>query len=297
MAPTAEETLSTNAAFSNLPDGEWTPETVLSTLPPHSRPQPNTSPLPFMHLLSRLKTTPREGWRRFNIHHGESIADHMYRMSIITLLCPPSLAAKLDLNRCTRMALVHDMAEALVGDITPVDGVSKSEKSRREAGTMDYLCFSLLGGVAGGKEQGELISSLWQEYEDSVTPESHFVHDVDKMELLLQMVEYERSHEPVGKLDLGEFTRVATKIVMPEVQQWAREVLEERRVYWEGVGKVPKGLLSMGESHDGAEHKEDGVSEERRKQQDQYYGSVNGNGTSGRLNGAGATGIDGKRLA
>ena len=99
----------------------------------------------------------------------------MHRMSIITLLCPPSLSAKLDIPRCTKMALIHDMAESLVGDITPVDGVTKAEKSRRESETMDYLCQSLLGRVNGGK-QGEEIRRVWQEYEDGVTMESQFVH-------------------------------------------------------------------------------------------------------------------------
>jgi putative hydrolases of HD superfamily len=99
----------------------------------------------------------------------------MYRMSIITMLCPPSLSAKLDIAKCTKMALIHDMAESLVGDITPVDGVTKAEKSRREAETMDYLCSGLLGNVDGG-EQGKHIREVWQEYEDAVTTESHFVH-------------------------------------------------------------------------------------------------------------------------
>lgn len=186
----------------------------------------------------------------------------MYRMSIITLLCPPTLAAKLDIARCTRMALVHDMAEALVGDITPVDGVSKTEKCRRETETMDYICTQLLGNVGGsaGAQQAQAIRDAWQEYEDGETPESQFVHDVDKMELLLQMVEYERGH--AGRLDLGEFSRVAGKIVSPEVRVWAEDVLAERRAFWEGMGIVP--------SHMGD------VSGERKAQQDAYYGNGDG---------------------
>lgn len=71
------------------------------------------------------------------------------------------------------MALVHDMAEALVGDITPVDGVSKPEKSRREATTMDYFVNGLLGKVNGGMT-GQELKDIWQEYEDSVTLESQY---------------------------------------------------------------------------------------------------------------------------
>jgi putative hydrolases of HD superfamily len=199
-------------------------------------------------MLERLKTMKREGWRRFGIkeyvlplsfyftpladdiyHSGESIADHMYRMSLICMFAPPSLSSKLNIPHCSKMALVHDMAEALVGDITPVDGVAKPEKNRRESTTMDYFTTSLLGKVNGGIT-GQELKDIWQEYEDSETLESKFVHDVDKLELVLQMIEYERVHE--HQLDLGEFTWVAGRIVLAEVKAWAEEILAEREVFW-----------------------------------------------------------------
>lgn len=137
------------------------------------------------------------------------------------------------------MALVHDMAESLVGDITPVDPVSKEEKARREAETMDYLCDNLIGAW-GLEEAGKGIKEIFEEYEEGKTPESVFVHDVDKIELLLQMVEYERTGK--GEVDLGEFTRVARTIKLEEVKEWARDVLKEREDFWKGVGKKAKHL-------------------------------------------------------
>ena len=142
------------------------------------------------------------------------------------------------------MALIHDMAESLVGDITPVDGITKPEKSRREAGTMDYLTETLLGRVEEDGIRGKEIRDLWQEYEDGETVESLFVHDVDKFELLLQMVEYERMAE--GGVDLGEFGRVALRIQLPEVKAWAREVLGERESFWREKGKTA-GYLEIGD--------------------------------------------------
>lgn len=165
------------------------------------------------------------------IYSGESIADHMYRMSIITLVCPPALAETLDIPRCMKMALVHDMAESLVGDITPVDGVPKPEKSRRETDTMAYISTSLLGNFGGGLA-GKELSEVWHEYEHGKTKESVFVHDVDKLELLLQMVEYERRGE--GKLDLGEFAYVATRVELPEMREMAEQVVKEREDFWSG---------------------------------------------------------------
>jgi 5'-deoxynucleotidase YfbR-like HD superfamily hydrolase len=61
----------------------------------------------------------------------------MYRMGIITMLCPPELG--IDRNRCVKMALIHDMAEALVGDITPPDNIAKGVSAfvRRDSDLAD----------------------------------------------------------------------------------------------------------------------------------------------------------------
>lgn len=49
-------------------DGDWSVERVLDQVSDGpSLATGSTSPLPFFHLLERLKTTQREGWRRFGI--------------------------------------------------------------------------------------------------------------------------------------------------------------------------------------------------------------------------------------
>lgn len=154
------------------------------------------------------------------------------------MFAPPALAARINVQRCTMMALIHDMAELLVGDITPVDGVLKPEKSRRETETMDYLCSDVLGRVAAAYP-GHEIKKIWQEYEDSETLESKYVHDIDKVELLLQMMEYERQNE--GNVDLGEFAWVSQKIILPEVKAWCDDILKERQEFWASLGKSPSG--------------------------------------------------------
>ncbi|KOS20447.1 HD domain-containing protein [Escovopsis weberi] len=181
----------------------------------------------------------------------------MYRMSLMSMFAPASLARRLDLGRCMKMCLIHDMAELLVGDITPVDGVAKPEKSRREAETMEFLTRGLLRGVGGG-HAGEEVRAIWQEYEDSQTLESQYVHDIDKVELLLQMVEYEKGAR--GGLDLGEFAYVATKVALPEMRAWAEEILGEREAFWKSKEHVH-----------GEKGVEGGVSEETTRGQEEYY--------------------------
>ena len=72
----------------------------------------------FLTLTRSLKTTKRTGWVMRGVQSPESIADHMYRMSLMGMIASFS-DGTLDTNRCIKLALIHDLAEAKVGDITP----------------------------------------------------------------------------------------------------------------------------------------------------------------------------------
>ena len=177
----------------------------------------------------------------------------------MVMAAPPALASRIDVHKCVMMSLIHDMAESLVGDLTPADKVPKTEKSRRESMSMDYITQKLLGNVRGaGSNVGKEVKAIWQEHEDSESLESRFVQDLDKVELLLQMVEYEKRGE--GKVNLSEFTYVATKVCLPEIKGWAEEILEERREFW--ATKKPVDGEPQGDSD---------ITPDMRKLQDNYY--------------------------
>ena len=80
-------------------------------------------------ITQALKTTPRTGWVNHGVDKPESIADHMYRMSLMAMVAAKSMP-ELDQNRCVKLALIHDLAEAIVGDITPHDPVTKRRRRR-----------------------------------------------------------------------------------------------------------------------------------------------------------------------
>lgn len=50
--------------------GEWSVKRVLEEIPSEAPAEGSSSPIPFFHMLSRLKTTKREGWRRFGIERS-----------------------------------------------------------------------------------------------------------------------------------------------------------------------------------------------------------------------------------
>ncbi len=147
--------------------------------------------LRFFHLAGRLKDTPRAGWALRGIASPESVAEHSHRVALLALVLGPR--AGLDVSRCVALGLVHDLAEALVGDITPYDGVSADEKRRREEEAMCHL--AELAGDAG-------LLALWQEYDAAETAEARFVKELDKLETVLQAAEYEqRGGSDSGALD------------------------------------------------------------------------------------------------
>ena len=120
----------------------------------------------FLHLTQALKTTPRTGWVNHGVDKPESIADHMYRMSLMAMVAAKSMP-ELNQDRCVKLALIHDLAEAIVGDITPHDPVTKEEKRKMESDAIRKMR-DVLGDALGGEE----IERLWHEYEDGVTPEA-----------------------------------------------------------------------------------------------------------------------------
>jgi putative hydrolase of HD superfamily len=105
------------------------------------------------------------------------------------ILCP----SEVDRAKAVQMAVIHDLAESEVGDITPDDGVTAQDKYSRENAAWTHISKSL-----GSDEQ----QRLWQEMEEGVTNEAKFVFQLDKLEMLIQADEYERLQP---RLDLSPF--------------------------------------------------------------------------------------------
>ncbi|RMF46133.1 MAG: HD domain-containing protein, partial [Anaerolineae bacterium] len=90
----------------------------------------------------------------------------------------------LDLLKAVQMALIHDLGEAFVGDLTPQDGIAPAEKHRREAEAVARL----LEGLPNAAE----LFALWQEYEACETPEAQLIRQLDRLEMGLQASVYAR---------------------------------------------------------------------------------------------------------
>lgn len=153
------------------------------------------------------------------VRDPESVADHMYRMGVMAFVADYSPGV--DRDRCIKMALVHDIAEAIVGDITPSDGVPKDEKSRREREAINHMC-----NILGGGSRAEEILELWLEYEENSTLEAKVVKDFDKVEMILQALEYEQEQ---GTNLEDFFQSTAGKFQTDVGKAWASEIVSRRK--------------------------------------------------------------------
>ncbi|XP_035152518.3 5'-deoxynucleotidase HDDC2 isoform X1 [Callithrix jacchus] len=147
--------------------------------------------LQFLRLMGQLKRVPRTGWVYRNVQRPESVSDHMYRMAIMAMVIKDD---RLNKDRCVRLALVHDMAECIVGDIAPADNIPKEEKHRREEEAMKQITQLL------PEDLRKELYELWEEYETQSSAEAKFVKQLDQCEMILQASEYEDLEHKPGRL-------------------------------------------------------------------------------------------------
>uniref|UniRef100_A0AC34FJ50 5'-deoxynucleotidase HDDC2 n=2 Tax=Panagrolaimus sp. ES5 TaxID=591445 RepID=A0AC34FJ50_9BILA len=176
--------------------------------------------------LDALKHLVRTGWIHFKVPQPETVSGHMYRMAILAMTLSgedPSL----DAIRCVKMALVHDIGEAIVGDITPRCGVSEAEKFKLEEDAVKKIA-SFVPTTLGNEWE-----ALWREYEAAETSEAKAVKQLDKFDMIAQAFSYEQKYG----LDLSEFFSSTVNAFSTEpFISWNNE-LRERRTNWSNSKK------------------------------------------------------------
>lgn len=156
-------------------------------------------------LSGRLKEIRRQGWIDRGVDQPESVSDHSFRVALMTLVLGER-DETVDTARAVTLALVHDLPEAITGDITPFDDQlddpdldrddvfrqiprysprADLEKTSAERTAMHELTSGLPDDL------GTMLIDAWEEYEAGETPEAQMVRQIDKLETLIQAREYQ----------------------------------------------------------------------------------------------------------
>jgi putative hydrolases of HD superfamily len=183
----------------------------------------------FAHLIGRLKTTPRTGWVRRGVPRYESVADHSWRVAALAMLLHGR--DDLDAAKCMQLAVVHDLAECVVGDIAPEDNVSKEDKQRFEQEAV-----SRIAALLRQTQESELccmpssaatyLLELFHEYEKRQSKEAIAAKDLDLLDMILQAEEYEQTFGT----DLSDFfvSTPPSRFRDPFLKRIATKVHEQR---------------------------------------------------------------------
>jgi putative hydrolase of HD superfamily len=149
--------------------------------------------LAFVMRALALKDVPRQGWFRVGVARPESVADHSWGMALLAVVLARERG--LDAGRVVELCVVHDVAEAVVGDLVPGEYASKPDKLARErAGLAEMLA------DAPPALRARFLADF-DELASSATPEAAFVHELDKLEMGLQARRYEAQGLPREKLE------------------------------------------------------------------------------------------------
>jgi putative hydrolase of HD superfamily len=163
--------------------------------------------LNFLIEVGELKRMKRKGWVLRGIKNPETIAAHTFRMTLMAwLLC---CKERLDIDRILKMSLIHDLCEVYAGDTTPYDGILPKNKKKwkeifnkwRRVPKKEKEIFFMEKYRKENKALKKLISklpfvlkkeikNLWNDYEKGLTKEGRFVRQLDRVENLLQALEY-----------------------------------------------------------------------------------------------------------
>ena len=113
--------------------------------------------------------------------HGrnENDAEHAWHMAIMAYLLQEYSNEPVDITKVMLMCLIHDVVEIDAGDTYAYDAEGlKTQKAREEAAK--ERIYSLLP-----EDQKKELAAIFDEFEESKTPESKFAHAMDNLQPLM----------------------------------------------------------------------------------------------------------------
>lgn len=148
-----------------------------------------------------MKSIPRSGW----ITHGvslqdvESIADHSFSTCSLALLISDLEAQRgehVNIERVLRLALLHDLSESLTFDISKAYLEYLGPRGAAMKRDLEHSAWKYLVDGLHNPKLHRSYSALQKEFDAEKTFESRIVRAADRLDILLQVIEYRRRGYP-----------------------------------------------------------------------------------------------------
>jgi putative hydrolase of HD superfamily len=133
--------------------------------------------LRFLQEAEGLKQVFRTSWTSGG--HQESTASHTWRLCLMALVFEQGFPG-VDFGRLIKLCIIHDLGEAISGDVPAIDQRPDQPKATQERADLLTLVGSLPEPL-----RGEIVA-LWDEYEAASSPEAQVAKALDKLETMLQ---------------------------------------------------------------------------------------------------------------
>jgi putative hydrolase of HD superfamily len=173
----------------------------------------------FLFEMGLLKRFKRTGWSTVGVPLPESVADHSFRVSVIASVLASTEGA--DPERAAFLGLWHDSQETRTTDIPHL--------TKRYVQAVDNMVVTADQVRPLPTSVASMIISAVAEYEDGDTAEARCARDADKLECLLQALEYrDQGHANVQSWIDSSITGLAT----PAAKQLAEEALSQNTLDW-----------------------------------------------------------------
>jgi putative hydrolases of HD superfamily len=176
-----------------------------------------------------MKGIPRSGWlsHGISLHDVESVADHTFSTCALSMLLADLEAKRgveVNMESVLRMAILHDLAESLTFDISRAYLEylgTRGEEMKRE---IERTAWEHLMKGVDDPELARKYESIQNQYVAGRTKEAMIVHAADSIDILLQVVNYERSGYPHALL--SDFWDERVRTIKQSRVQSARTILE-----------------------------------------------------------------------
>ncbi|MDO8055599.1 MAG: HD domain-containing protein, partial [Candidatus Hermodarchaeota archaeon] len=139
----------------------------------------------FLTTCDALKRVPRTGWLMRGIppSMAEDVASHSHSTTILTLLLAMQVASNQDLGRLLTMALIHDLPEAIIGDIprsaqTAHPALREAKDAAEDAAMQQILAY--LPGI-----HRKALTEIWEEYHEGTSLGAQLVEAADQLATII----------------------------------------------------------------------------------------------------------------